>query len=846
MAVPLATSGVHVSIMPPAPPQEEQVVDVLAQRWRWSVASGFRAALACTIVGVASVYAPLAIRRHLTFPAFAYVVTVIVMTTGEGDATLGSALRATLAALHATVMGAVPSVLPLWLAHRTGAGESVVATTAVVALSTFAVALAGSAGPVAKRIALGQIIIVYVARFRQESMPVLLHPANVVACTALGVVAALLGVSLPLPRLARREARDKRAAYLEVAAERVRLLAHAFQLHLHEAERPACCCRRRLSACIMSQVDRAASAGAVLLRRISSVQGDLQWERIPALLRRRWCIWDDGEGDQQVGARLPELIEMPLRGMEMACTQMQQQQHVPTTGINTCCTSSICPTSTATWVQHATDQVRLALLTKRNSSSTGSSIEMATKLASTAMETPSAQLGQHDNDDVNVDQQLAPSVFLMCMDLLLHGSAAGSSPPPPKLQLPAIHPDAVASQAGKVATTKDQDGDGEQSPQPGQMKKKKHIKKETITSRVVVASKCGFSLGLAVLLGLLFSSDHGFWSGLIVATTMSTARDWTWALAIARAHGTAIGSVYGALACLLIDQRRHMELRFVALLPWLILTAGFLKRSRAYGAAGGVAAAVSGIIIVGRRYDEPPMAFTMARLVETFIGLACTVVADLVFQPAARPSAKAKAQLARCLKALKGCFDSTSKVKVKAVQQQVGLLEKCVAEAAGEPHFLPFPANSYHKVVASMGRMAQLLYLYTHARAAAAVALDEDDATQRFHSLVSASLDRSSIRLRSCKVKDEEKEKQQEEDLEAGFRVSSCSCNCNDEETPETVVHSFLNHALLQQKHREQEAAATTTKTRYLMASIGFCMGEMAKEAQSLEAYLLDLILCSH
>uniref|UniRef100_A0A0D9XVZ4 Integral membrane bound transporter domain-containing protein n=1 Tax=Leersia perrieri TaxID=77586 RepID=A0A0D9XVZ4_9ORYZ len=831
MAVPPATSGVHVSIMPPPPPQEEQVVDVLVQRWRWSVASGFRAALACTIVGVASVYSPMAIRRHLTFPAFSYVVTVIVMTTGEGDATLGSALRATLAALHATAMGAVPSVLPLWLAHRTGAGESVVATTAVVTLSTFAVTVAGSAGAVAKRIALGQIIILYVARFRQESMPVLLHPANVVACTALGVAAALLGVSLPWPRLARREARDKRAAYLEVAAERVRLLAHAFQLHLHEAERPACCCRRRrLSACIMSQANRAASAGAVLLRRISSVQGDLQWERMPAVLRR-WCIWGDSEDDQQVGARLHELIEMPLRGMEMACTQMMQQ-NVPSTSISR---SSIWPTSTATWVQHATDQVRLALLTKRNSTSTGINIEMSTKLAATAMETPSA-LGEHD-DDVNVEQQLAPSVFLLCMDLL-HGLAAGSSPPPPKLKLP----DAVASQAGKVATIKDQDVDGEQSPQPEQM-----MKKGTITSRVVVAGKCGFSLGLAVLLGLLFSSDHGFWSGLIVATTMSTARDWTWALAIARAHGTAIGSVYGALACLLIDQRRLMELRFVALLPWLILTAGFLKRSRAYGTAGGVAAAVSGIIIVGRRYDEPPMAFTMARLVETFIGLACTVVADLVFQPAARPSAKAKAQLARCLKALKGCFDSTSKVKVNAVQQQVGLLEKCVAEAAGEPHFLPFPANSYHKVVASMGRMAQLLYLYTHARAAAA-ALDEHDATQRFHSLVSASLDRCSIRLSNCKVKDEEEQQQQEEDLEAGFRVSSCCCNCDDEETPETVVHSFLSHALLQQKQEEEQeaAAATATKTRYLMASIGFCMGEMAKEAQNLEACLLDLILRSH
>ena len=64
-------------------------------------------------------------------------------------------------------MGAIPFVLALWLAHRTGATESVLATSAVVALSTFAVALPESPGPVAKRIALGQIIIIYVAKFRR-------------------------------------------------------------------------------------------------------------------------------------------------------------------------------------------------------------------------------------------------------------------------------------------------------------------------------------------------------------------------------------------------------------------------------------------------------------------------------------------------------------------------------------------------------------------------------------------------------------------------------------------------------------------------------------------------------
>uniref|UniRef100_A0A0E0HWR4 Uncharacterized protein n=1 Tax=Oryza nivara TaxID=4536 RepID=A0A0E0HWR4_ORYNI len=73
-----ATTGgaVHKPII--MPPESERQInnlpDVLQprRRWRSSLATGFRSALACTIVGVASIYAPLVIRRHLTFPAFSY------------------------------------------------------------------------------------------------------------------------------------------------------------------------------------------------------------------------------------------------------------------------------------------------------------------------------------------------------------------------------------------------------------------------------------------------------------------------------------------------------------------------------------------------------------------------------------------------------------------------------------------------------------------------------------------------------------------------------------------------------------------------------------------------------
>jgi hypothetical protein len=65
---------------------------------------------------------------------------------------------------------------------------------------------------------------------------------------------------------------------------------------------------------------------------------------------------------------------------------------------------------------------------------------------------------------------------------------------------------------------------------------------------------------------------------------------------------------------------------------------------------------LSVVIIMGHPYDEAPMAFTIARLVETFIGISCAVLADLVFQPGARPSVQARKPLARCIAALADCL----------------------------------------------------------------------------------------------------------------------------------------------------------------------------------------------
>ncbi|CAM0148209.1 unnamed protein product [Urochloa decumbens] len=812
---------------------DDQARKLVMGRWRSCVASGLRAALACTIVGLVSLYAPAAVRRHITFPAFSYVVTVIIVT----DATLGTALRGAVSALHATLMGAAPSVLALWLAHRTGAAQSVLATSAVVALTAFAVALPES---VAKRIALGQIIIIYVATFqRGEGFAPLVHPANVVVCTALGVTAALLAVLLPWPRLASREARDKSTAYKALAAERVRVMADAATIIITDGSSSAAaasCSRQRrwqMAACV-SEAKRLASASTALLRRMSAIKGDVQWERVAAA----------AASDDDIST-----LEMPLMGMQMALSMMMNDDN----------NKLICPIQAEH--RHAgdimammRDQIRLALLAPNKQTTAGLWSSKPPRASFLCLPLQP----QHN--------KLGPFCLFLFSLYQLRGAAEG-------LLLVAndankkIAPAATPA-AQQEASIDEQPSSVQLEAADGQAEKKtaNHyhpVAAATPTTttkgnKLVAAAKCGFSLGLAVLLGLLFSNDHGFWSGLIVATTIATGRESTWVVAAARAHGTALGSVYAAVGCMLISQQRllTMDLRFVALLPWMVLVA-LLKRSRTYGPAGGIAAALSGIIIMGRRYDEPPMAFTVSRLVETFIGIACAVMADILFQPRARPSLMARDQLTRCITTmllLANDDDAGRESQSQQVLASLALLRRHAAEAASEPSYLwlpPFPGACYDDIQGSLGRMAQLLHLYHQARMA--VVDDDRMAVQRrrFSSLVSTSLRHClcMLMMPSSSPADHPhhnrlEDEASKQDIEAGNAITYC-CYKEEEEEEEDHCEATMTHTRVVLDDVDQAQEAEDAEDRGLLVcclgSMGLCMREIIREARRLEAHIIHL-----
>ncbi|OMO66231.1 hypothetical protein CCACVL1_21253 [Corchorus capsularis] len=170
--------------------------------WRLRLGSAFRTVLACTIVGCTTLYGPEHVRSLLTFPAFSYVTSVLIVS----DATLGDALRGCWHVFCASIQVMLPSVLALWIIGPTRFSNVGLAAMAV-ALCSFLIALPGSTHLMAKRIAFGQTVIVYVGTVIQgDDTDVLMHPIHVASSCALGALASVLAMLFPYPHLAYREA----------------------------------------------------------------------------------------------------------------------------------------------------------------------------------------------------------------------------------------------------------------------------------------------------------------------------------------------------------------------------------------------------------------------------------------------------------------------------------------------------------------------------------------------------------------------------------------------------------------------------------------------------------------
>ncbi|KAL8039405.1 hypothetical protein ABFS82_10G033500 [Erythranthe guttata] len=235
--------------------------------WAARLHSAVRAALACAVVGGATLYGPTFITDQIKFPAFSYVTVILI--TFDAATVLGGSLRGCWHAFCATAQVVPPAMAGRWLAGDK-AGLSIWMAALATAAASFVIVLPESTHLTAKRIALGQLVLACTEAVitSDESSSGFMHPLHIAASTALGALASVSALLLPFPRLAHYEVEKLRRVYAENARERMNLYLRAFKAN-----------NNRTKTELLLQAKPFAETGNKLLQNITILQEVVWWER---------------------------------------------------------------------------------------------------------------------------------------------------------------------------------------------------------------------------------------------------------------------------------------------------------------------------------------------------------------------------------------------------------------------------------------------------------------------------------------------------------------------------------------------------------------------------------------
>ncbi|CAN0926642.1 hypothetical protein LINGRAHAP2_LOCUS35455, partial [Linum grandiflorum] len=385
--------------------------------------------------------------------------------------------------------------------------------------------------------------------------------------------------------------------------------------------------------------------------------------------------------------------------------------------------------------------------------------------------------------------------------------------------------------------------------------------------RWTFAVKCSLSLGLAVLLGLVFDKRNGYLSGLTIAISFVTKRQATFTAANARAQGTAMGSVYGILCCFLFHNL--VDLRFLLLVPWIIF-ASFLKHSKMYGQPGAISAVIGALLILGRKDYGTPSEFAIARITEASIGLTCLLAVECLVQPA-RAATLARTQTAWVLAAMRDSIESvvlcTDRKQLpqrdtwNRVESYVNKLDQFIVEAEAEPNFwfLPFHSAGYAKLLGSLRNMSDLLQfiscqteMFSHG--AERLGLDSkklgdiNGDLDLFREKVGSTVKclEEVISIKSLEDLKNMSQKQTSYDVELGKPPAGDNSTTlsPDEETVSDLVNCILQHTKELGDKIDASGAEEKLKSQMTLclSALGFCISSLMREMADVEKEVKELI----
>ncbi|XP_022998765.1 uncharacterized protein LOC111493334 [Cucurbita maxima] len=727
--------------------------------WFRRLASAFRTALACTVVAYTTLYGPPPLRRQVAFPAFSYLTAMLIVT----NASLGDTIRGCFLALFATVQTVCPAMFLFWFIGPTKFSHLTIAIT--VALASIVVVLPTSTHVLAKKIALGQIVLIYVVGFigGAETDP-LMHPLHVAATTALGAAASVCATLLPFPRLASLQVKEKSKEVVENMVERLNLMVKAILTHDDS-----------VAAGSISKARLLSSSASKLLHSIQHHQESKPWEGLPfKIFKLGWLSNSE---------RLEEL-EKALKGMELALSTIPS---------------------------YPIEKLQNQAL-KHDLNALDNQISLALKQANACSLSDSLTFPVDDTHNTLKSIQIMPTnqqdlphlFFIFCMKLLQT-----------KSQIQWIMP------------------------------KNKTWVSSMNSQWLMQALKFAISLGIAVFLGLMYCKENGFWASLAVAVSITSEREATFKVANVKVHGTMLGSVYGILSFVIFKE--FLLGRLLCLLPWFVFTS-FLQHNRMYGSAGGVAALVGALVVLGRTNYGAPGEFAFVRTIETFIGISISVVVDIILQPT-RASKMAKIQLNLSLQSLQKCIESLNlrsdlEENERALRIQVNELKKLIEEAEAEPNFwfLPFHSNSYSKLLKSLSKTVDFLAFSIDAmkNLKEEVVEDLEGDIERFKEmmkfLVSCYVDMSS--LKCLKVVENEGEKVENcDDVEMGEgnRIE------RDEIEKEKLINCLLKHSV-EIVDEVGEGKDDKSDVILSLSAVAFCLSSLMRGIEEIGEALRELV----
>ncbi|XP_068644668.1 uncharacterized protein [Aristolochia californica] len=782
--------------------------------WRSCLSSSLRTTLACAIVACTKYYGPATLSRQLAFPALSYVTTILICA----DATFGEALYGTVCALYGSLQGVVPAVVVLWAVGP--ARFTITVSTVAIALSAFLVALPESTHVIVKRVALLQIVVVYVTTFMHGTgTDPVMHPLRVGVSSGVGAIAAVAAVLLPYPHLGYLEVRKTRKLFINFSVEKLKLFVNAF-----------CADNNASSAASISQAKSSSKACNRLLQIVKIKQTSLKWE----------SLGFGRESSSALAADRLQALATPMNGMEMALSS---------------CPSFPLKIVDSELKNHLRDFMNY--------------ISLRLMQLKYAYHKDSSTVYESKNDDAPYKSVLSsfrvpfpsqndlPSFFFLFCMKLLHDECTSS--PSYQVTIPGKTISMIPSKEPVVDSIEEESS----------------IMRRILTSalkgcsrrRFLIAFRCSLSLGHSVLFGMLFSRKNGYWGGLVIASSMTPFREATYRAANTRAQGTVLGSIYGLLGCYI--SQRLMEVRFIVLLPWLIFSS-FLTRSRMYGPAGGISAAVAAILIMGRKDYGSVTEFAIIRITETFISLTCSICVDLLLQPT-RASTLARFQLSKSFNTLHSCVESLHDISelkrdLSKLKGHVNELIKFIDEAIMEPNFwfLPFAGPAYSNLSGSLSKMMELLLFGSHALE---ILYHESQKSSlswmEIHGTIEGDLELfrrslcSSIKSLEdiTKMKSLEKletdfqRKKGSNDLESRKTPNAVEYRnlCADEEEAEKIIAAFLQHSEEEiLNHVADGDEEVMTRMVLWLSALGYCMDELMKEGRQLEKRMKELVQCEN